>query len=311
MAYESYPNTAHNARAITLVEHEQLVGPLGVSGLVRYGLVTTPAYADSTGRQVKIRAGVSALIRGTRFDNTTETVVAVAANASGSPRIDLLVLRLNRATYEITPVVIAGAPGAAPIAPSPVRNEAGGSPDYYDLPLCEISVPNAATTTTATQVVNRAWWISGSGYVGNSTAKPPVVAGVSWWEADTGIGYVGSSGGTFKRTYHYTGYVDLNMGSGWTGQFSLARDGSTVTGSIRIQRAGSAIGESTSPTLGPIGSQFRPDEIKWSTYSTSNPKRVCDLQIAPSGVVTFTADFQNHISTGTVLTANPTWVVAA
>lgn len=308
MAYQSYPNTAHNARALTLGEHERLVHPLGPSGLVG-GVGSAPVLADSTGRQVKIKAGVGALIRGTRFTNLTETVVAVPANTSGNTRIDLLVLRLNRATYEIAPAVLSGAPGASPVPPSPVRNEPGGNPDVYDVPLCEITVTHNATTIAAGQVSSRAYWVFGSGLVGNSDARPPVESGLVWREIDTGIAWIGAAGGVFQRIYHYVGYESLGSPGGWnTSNFHFARDGNMVTGTIRLERTGAPLSASTSAIFGTLGPLFRPARDHWSPYSASKPMRGGALFVGTDGSITFSRDFINPIDTGAFLVANPTYL---
>lgn len=310
MAFESYPNTAHNARALTLAEHEKLVYPLGQTGLVG-GVGSPPVIADSSGRQVKLKAGVGALIRGTRFTNLTETVVSIPANTSGNTRIDLLVLRLNRATYEITPVPISGSPGGSPVAPPPVRNEPGGSPDYYDLPLAEITVTNGATTISAGQVAIRGYWIFGSGLVGNSDARPPVETGLIWAEIDTGIKWVGAAGGVFQRIYDHTPYDSLGSPGGWnTSNFHFGRDGNIVTGTIRIERTGAALSASTSAVFGNLGPSLRPARDFWGTYTASKPMRGGFLFIGTDGAITFSRDFVNSIDTGAQLTANPTYLAA-
>lgn len=310
MTYESFPNTGHNARAITLGEHERLVTPLGLPGLVGYN-GALPAYADSTGRHVKIRDGVAGTIQGTNVTVTAEETVSVGANSSGSTRIDLLVLRLDRADYEIDPVVIAGTPAASPIAPTPVRNAPGGSPDYYDIPLAEITVLNGATTITATQVRNRAWWATGDGLLGFNTARPPVLPGVSFQEIDTGITRVGTVGGTWQTTYRYTDWVSVSAGSGWTvSAFAVARDGNMCTANVRVVRNGSAIGPTVSPRLGPIPAQFRPDRTVWGTYYASTPDRVRPVALGPDGRITFSHHPSHPIADGTLLVAAlPAWIV--
>lgn len=311
MSFESYPNSAHNNRAITLAEHENLAAPLGLSGLTTFGTGTLPVYADSTGRQVKLRSGVSALLRGTRFNNTTETTIAIGANSSGNTRIDLVVLRLDRATYEVTPTVIAGTAGTNPTAPLPVRNEIGGSPNYFDQPLAEVTVLNGATTVTATQVKNRAWWISGSGYVGYSTAQPPVVAGVVWRESDTGLAYIGSTGGTWQRVYDYSGQVDLTARSGWTAQdFSFTRDGMLITMTMAVQKTGSVLSSSSNSVVGQVAGRFLPAR-KWLTpYLVTGTYHSSFLTIGPTGLITLNNDGIHSIAVGNVAIASTTYPAA-
>src|SRR5678809_535493 len=58
------------------------------------------AYADSSGMQVKLRSGAS-FIMGHYYHNDAEQILAIAANSSGNPRIDRLVLRLSWTLHTI------------------------------------------------------------------------------------------------------------------------------------------------------------------------------------------------------------------
>jgi hypothetical protein len=311
VTYESYPNSAHNSRAITLGEHENLAAPLGLSGLTTFGAGILPLYADSTGRQVKLRAGVSALLRGTRFNNTSETTIAIGANSSGNTRIDLVVLRLDRSTYVVTPTVIAGTASATPVAPSPVRNEQGGSPDYFDQPLAEVTVLDGATTITATQVKSRAWWISGSGYVGYSTAQPPVVAGVVWRESDTGFAYIGSTGGTWQRVYDYSGQVDLPARSGWSAQdFNFTRDGQLITMTMAVEKTGSTLSASSSAVVGQVSGRFLPARKWLAPYVVTGTYHSSFLTIGTTGLITLNNDGVHSIPAGNVAIATATYPAA-
>lgn len=203
MAYQSYPNNAHNGRAVNLAEHEQILRALGTSGLLDYD-GNMPLFGDSTGLQTKLRNGVKASIRGTRFNNTSETIVAIGANTSGNPRIDLVVLRLDRAAadpnkFTITPVVIAGTPAASPVAPAPIRQATIDGTGVYDLPLAEVAIAHNAVTITAGNVTPRCWWLSDDGaLICTATTRPPASyfgAGVRMLEIDTPIEWVHT--GTF------------------------------------------------------------------------------------------------------------------
>lgn len=313
MAYESYPNTPHAGRAVSLVEHELLTTASTRSGLVGPPSIvagTLPLFGDSSGRQVKVRAGVAANVRGTRFTNGTETIVPITANASGNPRIDLVVLRLNRATYEVTPVAIAGTPAASPAAPSPVRNAPGGNPDYWDIPLGEVTVANGAATITAGNVTNRAWWVTDSGYTGYSTARPPIEPGVIWRENDTGIAWIGTAAGGLEKLYHYA-TAALADQTGWTTtDMQVTRSGLDVNLSVRILRSGAAIGATTSVVFtNIIPALYRPGALIWDVYHVSDPSRAAVASVDTAGTLQFSRDNTNTINTNAVISCGMSWTL--
>lgn len=266
MAYVSFPNTPHNSRAVTLAEHEELMFPVGSEGLIGY-TGTAAVFADSTGLQVKIPLGVTGWIRGTVFDNTSETVVPVGSNASGSTRIDLLVLRLDRSNYTITPVVIAGIAGAA--APSAVRDENWDAVGTWDLPLAEITVINGASTITAAQVALRGWYLGPDGqYICTSTSRPPHVIGRRIRETDTSR-TLESTGSSWLILLEDTGWIAIPANTGWTASgFCRARryNGNTTL-LLHFTRTGAALAAGTASVMGGLtadlgglaGGAFRPD----------------------------------------------------
>lgn len=295
MASDSYPNNAHNNRAISLAELEQLGSAPAMAGLTGYD-GTTPVYADSTGRQVKLRAGVKGSIRGFRFINATETIIGntmIVANTSGNPRIDLVVARLSRAlaspnAYTIAAAVVTGTAAAAPVAPNPVRNEAGGSPDYFDIPLAEVDVPNGATSIASTQVRNRAYWITSSGYTGFSTAFPPAEPGLIFRANDTGVTYIGTSGGGWQRLYYNTGWKALPVPAGWSAlAFHFNRCGDLVVMNARLARTGVDIPATTTPVFGALGEAFRPTMTMWGVYHCSLPDHSSHVAVDTEGNIQF------------------------
>ncbi|MFG1872159.1 hypothetical protein [Micromonospora arborensis] len=223
MAYESFPNIDHNNRAITLAEHEQLADPARQSGLVGWA-EASPLFADNTGRHVKLRAGCSASILGTRFNNLTETVIPVAANNSTSIRVDLAVLRLRREQsglgandqYTISPVVIPGVPGAQ--APPPMtRNNIPGS-GYWDIPLAAVGVAPGAVTIGPEHVAPKAYYISASGYTGREEwGFPPIELGAIFRGVDTNCTYI-AAGGVWVQIYKDSGWRPTEVGTAWSVQ---------------------------------------------------------------------------------------------
>src|SRR5262245_56649729 len=133
MAQSSWPSP-DAARVVDDAQYERLATSYGPrAGVV--GDITTPrlVYADSTGLQVKVRNGVYALVSGFQwYSGGVDVSLAIAANSSGSARIDLVVLRLNRSTWNVTLEVLAGAAGSG-VAPAPTQTVA--STGLWELPL--------------------------------------------------------------------------------------------------------------------------------------------------------------------------------
>ncbi|GLY08277.1 hypothetical protein [Actinoplanes sp. NBRC 101535] len=315
MAYESYPNTGHNNRAVTMPELEQLAGAR-LSGLIGF-TGTTPVYADSSGRQVKIRSGVRALIRGMIWRNISETVVdntQIVANATSNPRIDLLVLRMNRAAgaaFSITPVVITGTAAATPIVPSAVRQDTVDGTGVWDIPLAEIKVAAGATTIAAADVTNRAWWISGSGYVGFSLGRPPVEAGVVFTEQNTGIHWIGTTSGTYMRLASNSGVIEVPAPSGWSGSTKVVRAGDLVVASVAVKRTGSNIANTVVATVATLGAAYRPAAEWQGVYHCTGPDHSSNLRITTAGVITADPTYQGGgIDSGSFVFGNITWLAA-
>jgi hypothetical protein len=115
-------------------QYSQLFRNLG-EGPVAGKLLELEPYADSTGMNVKVKAG-QALVRGHYYDSTgTETIVIPAADAT-NPRIDRVVLRLDPTANTILLHLLQGTPAASPSAPALTQTDGA----IYDLPLAQVYV---------------------------------------------------------------------------------------------------------------------------------------------------------------------------
>lgn len=311
MAYQSWPNTPHNSRAVTLYEHEQLASGGLSDGLTGYGSAAA-VFADSTGLQVKIPQGVTAWLRGTAFETTSLTTVAVGANSSGSTRVDLLVLRLSRPSYVIDPVVIAGTPGAA--APQPVRDDNFDGSGNWDLPIAEITVTNGATSITAVQVKLRGWYLSPDGVIlCTDTTRPPSFTGRTIRETNTGR-VLESDGSLWSVRFEDTGWQPIppNSAGGWSasGFCRARRHNGTTHLLLHFTRTGAALNagdDSTmgglTGTMGPLdGSAYRPDtgQSLFFDGKISGGGMVRGF-VATNGAITID-DYQQTFGVGSVFT---------
>jgi hypothetical protein len=149
VAESSWPSPS-NGRVVDDSQYEKIGTLLGaVHGVL--GDFTNPqlVYGDSTGRQFKVAADRYALVRGhIWWSGSSIVTVPIAANTSGSTRIDLVVLRLSRTTWDVNLVVIAGTPGAG--APASTQNS--GTTGVWDMTLAQVTVANNASTITAANV---------------------------------------------------------------------------------------------------------------------------------------------------------------
>lgn len=160
MAESSWPSPS-NSRVVDDVQYEKLGLSYGASAGV-VGDFTSPqlVYGDSSGMQIKVGADRYALVRGHEWwSGSTIFTKAIGANASGSTRTDLVVLRLSRTTWDVTTVVIAGTPGAG--APSPTQNI--GTTGSFDLPLATVTVASGAATISAGNVTYVASHLASAG----------------------------------------------------------------------------------------------------------------------------------------------------
>ena len=187
-----------------------------------------------------------------------------------------------------------------------MRNEPGGSPDVFDIFLAEVQVPNAAATTTAGQVKNRAWWLSGSGYIGLSTAQPPVEPGAILREHNTGITYIGTTTGAWLRQYTHLGPIEFGERVGWDNlAWDFVRAGNVVTMSMRLQRTSATVTDAVE--FGDLMDDLRPPRTWWGTYSSSTHDSNPTVAVTSAGKIILAASGSKPITNGAVLVSNMTW----
>jgi hypothetical protein len=144
VAETSWPTAT--TRIVTDDQYEVLGRAFAGDGVMQGPAATAVVYADSSGRQVKVRASKQAYLRGRGWDSgLTETIVSIAANASGSTRYDVVVLRFTRATFTVAVAVVQGTPGAG----TPTVTQDAGTTGVWEMPLARVTVASGATTIAA------------------------------------------------------------------------------------------------------------------------------------------------------------------
>lgn len=171
MAESSAP-TISGSRSVADQEYEVLSSGFAADGVLGQWTNSTPVFGDSSGRQVKIRANFFALVGGHYYSSgTSDTIRSISANASGSTRIDLVVLGLNRSTLAVTSYIKNGTPGAG--APPALQRDARGlTTGIWEIPIAQVTVVNGAATIAVGDVTNIAWYSRGN-VVGTLSTAPP------------------------------------------------------------------------------------------------------------------------------------------
>lgn len=193
MAQFSRP-TPDNGRVVTDDEYEKLASSYANDGLIGLASDTFPVYADSTGRQVKIRTSKLAQVRGYLWgsDTSSDEIVATTTNTSGFFRIDRLVLQLDRSTRNVRTFLKTGTASASPSAPALTQNT--GTSGVWEMPLARWVVASGYTTIAAGDIIPEGWFLSPNGGVAfNSTHQYPfgsaIRPGLLGFEADTLFSY--------------------------------------------------------------------------------------------------------------------------
>lgn len=183
MAESSWPWSGYNSRAVNDAEYELLASSYRQDGIHGTPSDTAVVYADSTGRQVKIRAGKHANVRGhTWYSGGSEFTQSLGTNTSGSTRVDRIVLRLDRATWEVSVEVVQGTPGAG----APTLTQQTGSTGVWEIPLAQVSLAHNYTTVTAGNLTYEAFYLGAQPLVIASASQYPVspVVGMRCWRTD-------------------------------------------------------------------------------------------------------------------------------
>lgn len=233
MAQSSWPSPA-DSRVVSDLQYERLVAAQYVDGLIGDPADAALVSADGSGRQVVLAAGRYGQVRGHGWTSgSTAVTLTIGANTSGSTRIDLVVLGLNRSTWAATAYVKAGTPGASPVAPA-LQTDTGDT-GIYEIPLAEVTVLNGASSIAADKVKPRAWYVRPDGVAsaGVTTRPPSPWPGMRLWESGTAYVWNGtiwervSNLPTPAQTLQNTGFSGTSGPTGIAGDSAWHRFGAT------------------------------------------------------------------------------------
>lgn len=201
------------------------------------------------GMSVLLNIG-TAIVHGTTYENDSALTLSIAANGSGSARIDTIVLRKSWVGQTVRAAVLAGTPAGSPVPPTLTQSDG----TTWEIPIADIAVANGAVSITNANITSRAIYSNASDGVyldriSNGTASTNVTGDALRWlttrEVFTGgamsIAAGVQSGRTASAAYgrilnRGIGYVltDAAVTAGQYGHMSSTARTVTPTNSIRV-----------------------------------------------------------------------------
>lgn len=275
MAQDSWPSPNHSSGAVTEAEYEKIAMRFSDNG-VNSSPASTAVVTAGAGLAVDIRSDVYASVRGfTWTSGATGDTLTITSNASGSTRIDRVILRLDRSTWDVRAVVLEGTPGAG----APALTQDQGGTGVYEILLADVTVPDSASSVTVTR---------SELYIGprlrpatSTTRNTSPARGEMVYENDTGRVQLWN-GSAWELLHEDTGELALSAGfSSWTNLGSAVgrRIGQVVTLRINKKRAESTFSQSDSDgsKLAVVPSTLRPltrNQFFACTFSNRETGRV-------------------------------------
>lgn len=311
MAGYAFPTTAYNSRAVSPKEYEDLVSAYTPDGVVGPPSLPALVYADSTLLGVKVRANRAALIRGLRWESgSTEVTITISPNnASGTTRIDLVVLRLSRNPWTVSLAVVQGVAAATPTAPSPTYGE-DTSTGVWELPLFEVTVPYNDTVTDPAQVRQVHWWVGRDGQIQCLPGvRPPHEPGRMVVEYPSGAVWVSTGTAWLRAVEDAAGLVTPVSGINFPNRVLYRRNG-WVTLGVTIWRPNAAFASGSVTRVGTVPDGFRP-LTSWPFVGVvPSTGQVFTGSVETDGQVLFNPGAQSILADRYCWVATVTWPVA-
>lgn len=127
------------------------------------GAIIDSGTAPNTGLQVQATNPVSAavdvlagaaLVEGVYYANDATVTLSIAANASGNPRIDTVVLRKDYTAQTVRLAVLTGTPAGSPTPPSLTQSDG----TLWEIPLADIAVASGFASIANSNITPRHEW---------------------------------------------------------------------------------------------------------------------------------------------------------
>lgn len=152
-------------------QYSMLMGEAVDTGIV--GDQGSNGYIVQAGSGMTVTAGTGsgsqAVVRGTfGYTLAAEGPVTVANGDSTYTRIDLAVLRLNRATDTMTFEVVQGTPSASPVDPTLAASDSG----TYEYPLARLTIPAGAGSMLSGYITDLRTFVGSTTGMWTTTTRP-------------------------------------------------------------------------------------------------------------------------------------------
>ncbi len=311
MAELSYPTA--NGGSVTDANYELLMAPATGDGLIGKTSLAPLIYADSSGRQVKVRGSRGAIVRGFRWQSDAAGLtVTIDANTSGQTRVDLVVLRLDRASYTVRVAVRKGTASSQAVAPNPVYGEPPGQ--FFELPLAQVTVKSGTSVLGAGDVKETTWYLAEPAVVGNSGFAPPPQPGRLFMQTDSSNTLlVGKASGGYDTVVRDSGWMNIPLAAGWkiNQGLRIRRKNDICFLDVSIQRSGAKVPATTDSVVATIGtSSLRPDIAVNSVFYCSNPDHAGDMYVSGAGQIVLNANGSQTINTDSYVWGQVMWPVS-
>ncbi|HEU5475704.1 MAG TPA: hypothetical protein VFV67_34115 [Actinophytocola sp.] len=155
----------------------------------------TPRVSLGSGLQFSIPDGLYGWCKGFFYKNVTVQTKTASANGNTNPRIDRLVLRLDRTANTVTPTIIQGTPAASPTPPAITA--------ATDIPVARATCPGSGSAQNYNTLVQE-WWPVSSLRGSHVWTRTQVVADnvgavtLTSWTQQRSDGIVTLTGSNFK-----------------------------------------------------------------------------------------------------------------
>lgn len=240
------------------------------------GLVVTQQTILAAG--VKVSPG-RASVEGGYYENDADLNLSIAANGSGNPRIDSVILRMDITNQTIRLAILQGTPAATPVPPTLTRNAT-----TYEISIADVDVANGFATIGNQVIFNRRMFHN----VGNAVYHTNVQnrSGgdlrtgdiVIWDSANNRAVKTTTSAGDSRVAGVWVGYT-ANLGYGRVlseGIGYVRVTGSPALRLLPVVHSGTAkIGKFVTPTNGGTGNSLFAFNLELVTYGAGNGLCLC------------------------------------
>jgi hypothetical protein len=149
MAEQSYPFDAGAGAAVNEAQWQAMARRFLATGVIDDSLNELVVSADGSTLGVSVATG-DAFVEGFFYRNDAAKALTIATANATNPRIDTVVVRLDRTANSAALAVITGTAAASPTAAALTQTDS-----LYELPLADVTVPAAAGVIVAGNVTDR------------------------------------------------------------------------------------------------------------------------------------------------------------